>query len=412
VTRDFDLDSPLPRNADADERGEPGEPGRPSPANPAETPPEEILRLVRERSEARRGHSWTRADALKAQIEAAGWRVTDRGARSSVRLAAPATLEVAGEIRYGSAADVPSALHEPATAPWTVAVYASEEPERVSRLLEAVRAHAPAGTQIVVVANDPSEAQVAALGHSPETGARAGMPAGSPAVEVLRTSVRLGYAAALNVALRRARGSLVLLADGSAIPTGDAFEPLTVALRDEDVAAAGGFGLLSEAGGRLTPSALVETSEPGDVVALRSGWLAFRRDDYPHLGPLDERFVTPAWLDVWWTLRLRAGEVDTPDAATQDHDGEIYGVEDVEAVTRPESAGPAELEGQARTPGEPPAPRRAVCLDLALEGLDYRWPPERTRLNRRNMYRLLDDFGWRTDLIGSDPRLADGADRD
>ena len=68
-----------------------------------------------------------------------------------------------GEVRYGSAAAVPSRLDEPPDAPWTVIVLASEAPERVSRLLAGLRAHAPGATQVVVVANDPSEPQQAAL---------------------------------------------------------------------------------------------------------------------------------------------------------------------------------------------------------------------------------------------------------
>ena len=126
-------------------------------------PPAEITHLVRERMEARARRDWATADTLKAQIEALGWRVTDNGRRSSVSPAAAATLEIAGELRYGSAAAVPSVLDEPAAAAWTVAIVASETPDRVSRLLAALRAHAPGGTQIVVVANDPSESQAAAL---------------------------------------------------------------------------------------------------------------------------------------------------------------------------------------------------------------------------------------------------------
>ena len=123
------------------------------PTSPA-GPPAEITHLVRERTEARTRRDWALADALKAQIEAAGWRVVDRGNRTSVGLATPPSVEVDGELRYGSAAAVPSLLYLPATTGWTVVVLASEEPGRVSRLLAALRVHAPAGTQVVVVAND------------------------------------------------------------------------------------------------------------------------------------------------------------------------------------------------------------------------------------------------------------------
>jgi hypothetical protein len=354
-------------------------------------PPAEIAQLVRERSEARSRHDWARADALKAQIEAAGWRVVDRGARSSVSPAAPANVEIDGETRYGSAASVPSLLDVPATTAWSVVIAASEQPERVSRLLSALRAHAPAGTQVVVVANDPSDAQVAAL----RPGAPDREPIGGIAPEVLRTSARLGYAAALNIALHRTTGELVILADGTARPTADAITPLADELADAAVAAAGAFGLWAAEEGPLRPNALdrdpvsAEDAEDPDVAAdptaLEGGWLAFRRADYRELGPLDERFVTPSWLDVWWSLRLRAGiEPDWLKVSDVADDGS-EGTEP-EAQTNPE-------------PGVALAtPRTAVAVDLPLERDDVPWPPDRSRLNRRNMYRVLDRFGWRDDL--------------
>jgi hypothetical protein len=365
-------------------------------------PPADITHLVRERSEARGRQDWTSADALKAQIEAAGWRVIDRGNRTSVSPAAPPTLDVEGELRYGAATAVPSSLDAPATFAWTVIVLASEQPERVSRLLASLRAHSPAGTQVVVVANDPSHAQVAAL--LPEAPDRA--PIGGTVPELLRTSTRIGYAAALNIALQRAAGELVLLTDSSSWQTGDALTPLAAALTDPAIAAAGGFGLYGEADAPLRPNALTRepatgeareeaasyaasdaaAAAPAEPAALEGAWLAFRRSDYRELGPLDERFVTASWLDVLWTLRLRAGN-------------EPKGAEYVEAVESEEledsAAGhavPVEHEIQM------PAPRRAVRLELPLERDEVAWPPDRSRLNRRNMYRVLDRFGWREDL--------------
>ena len=390
-------------------------------------PPAEITHLVRERTEARARHDWPKADELKAQIEAAGWRVVDRGSRTSVSPAAPATVAVDGEVRYGAASAVASVLAEPATAAWTVVVLASEQPDRLSRLLAGLRAHAPAGTQVVVVANDPSDAQTAALAaDAPDRAAIAGT-----VPEVLRTSTRLGYAAALNIALQRAGGELVLLTDATAWPTGDALSPLAAALLDPDVAAAGAFGLYSAGQGPIRPGAL--TREPGadgaaenaaenagngegpgngdgavgadamldgaatpEAAALEGAWLAFRRSDYIELGPLDVHFVTPAWLDVWWTLRLRAGE-------------EPEGAEYVETADTDESERAADAAGTDVPASEPhtaddengvtmPKPRRAVRLALPLARDEVTWPPDRVRLNRRNMYRVLDRFGWREDL--------------
>ena len=355
--------------------------------------PAEITHLVRERTEARNRHDWAAADSLKSQIEAAGWKVVDHHGRTSVSRAAPPSVELDGEVRYGSAAAVPSRLDDPTDAPWTVVVLASEAPERVSRLLEGLRIHAPGGTQVVVVLNDPSEAQQAALA----LGCSDRAAIGGREVEVLRTSSRLGHAAALNIALRRVAGEMVLLADGSAWPTGDALGPLAEALADPLVAIAGAFGVGSTEPGKLRPAALA-TSMEREVVALLAGWMAFRRADYIALGPLDDRYVTSAWLDIWLSLRLRAGA--DPDW-TETADSETAEAEPAEhephAVELPAIEADA-LEGEA-VDFELAPPRRAVRIDLQLGRDELLWPPDRSRLNRRNMYRVLDRWGWREDLV-------------
>ncbi len=377
------------------------------PTNPP-GPPTEITHLVRQRTEARARHDWSAADALKAEIEAAGWKIADHRGKTSVSRAAPPSVEVEGEVRYGAAASVPSRLEQPTDAPWSAIVLASEAPERVSRLLAGLRANAPDGTQVVVVANDPSELQQAALAAG--TPDRA--PIGGREPELLRTATRLGHAAALNVALRRAAGELVLIADGAAWPTGDALTPLADALSDAEVAVAGAFGLTSGEPGRLRPGSLAP-SDAREACALMAGWMAFRRADYLALGPLDERFVTPAWLDVWWSLRLRAGadpdwtetEVAEPDAVsggTAEPGTTEPGTTEPNAEAEAGDAAQAEAaerEADRMVEFEVPAPRRAVRLDLPLGHDEIAWPPDRSRLGRRNMYRILDRWGWREDLV-------------
>jgi hypothetical protein len=104
-----------------------------------------------------------------------------------------------GEVRYGSAAAVPSRLEEPPDAPWTVIVLASEAPERVSRLLAGLRTHAPRRHAGRGRGQRPERAQQAALA----AGAPDRAAIGGREIEVLRTATRLGHAAALNIALRR-----------------------------------------------------------------------------------------------------------------------------------------------------------------------------------------------------------------
>ena len=328
------------------------------PADPAATrrakgPPPEIVALASARSEARDARDWPRADDLRAAIEAAGWKVVDRGTRFTIQRAVPPDLADGDGTRYGSAAGVPSVLDEPPDAAFSVELLADDWPADLARCLAGLRAHAPAGTQVVVVANAPDAAQADRL----VAGAPDLAPIGDLDVEVVRTSVRLGHAAARNVGLRRARGGIVVLADTSIEPTGDALTPLADALADQTVAVAGGFGIVSADLRRF------EDASGPEVDAIEGYWLAFRRDDIARLGPLDEKFAFYRNLDIWWSLVLRAGDDTSP-------------------------------------------PRRAIRVALPLVRHEHRgWTSlgeeERDRLSRRNFYRVLDRFRGRTDLLVS-----------
>jgi hypothetical protein len=205
---------------------------------------------------------------------------------------------------------------------------------------------------VVVVGDDPSPDQardLEALETSPAV-------EGAAPVEVVWTSARLGQAAALNTALRRATGGVVIVLDTSVEPSGDFVTPLARALDDPAVAVAGGWGIVSH------DLRHFEEAPPGDVDAIEGYCLAFRRADYALRGPLDEHFRFYRNLDIWWSLVLRDEGEGTP-------------------------------------------PRRAVALaDLPLRRHEHRaWASlpeaERDRLSKRNFYRVLDRFGARRDLL-------------
>ena len=130
-----------------------------------------------------------------------------------------------------------------------------------------------------------------------------------------------------------------------------------------------------------------EASEP---------WFPKCAADYIDLGPFDERFVTPSWLDVWWSLRLRAGA--EPEGWQQSEPSEPRDEDEWSADPTSEPGPTTTNEYETETDYEFSEPRRAVRLELPLERIEVAWPPDRARLNRRNMYRVLDRFGRRIDL--------------
>jgi hypothetical protein len=300
-----------------------------------------VENAARHRSAAREAQDWETADRLRAEIEAAGWRVIDSGVDYRLEPASPASIEVGGEIRYGRSDAVPSRLDEPADGLATVVLVASDDPAASQRSLRALEATLPADAAVVVVAD----------GVVP--------PEGAAGHEVIRTSARLGRGAALNVGIRRARAPVVVIVDPSIAPTRDVVTPLVEALRDPTVAIAGTIGLVSSDLRRFNE--VLPTSATADVTAVQGRLMAFRRADAIARGPVDEGFRVGDHLDVWWSLVLRD-------------------------------------EGAGRTP------RRAVAIPgleperVEPAALASTWTAEQVRQAKRNFYRVLDRFRGRVDL--------------
>jgi hypothetical protein len=310
-----------------------------------ERAPQDVRELAHARSAARAARDWETADRLRAEIEAAGWKVIDKGTDFALSPAHPPDLVEDDRVRFGSSASVPSRLGDPPVGPASVILVATAWPDDLDRALGGIAAHGPAGTQVVIVADEPTSEQAERL-DAAAAGGR----------EVIWTSAPLGYAASLNAGIRRATAETIIVLDTSIEPTGDFITPLARALDDATVAVAGGWGIESDDLRRF------RVASPGAVDVIEAYCMAFRRSDFAARGPLDERFRFYRNLDIWWSLVLRDEGVDRP-------------------------------------------ARRALALaDLPLVRHEHRGftsvpEPERDRLSKRNFYRIIDRFGTRRDLI-------------
>jgi cysteinyl-tRNA synthetase len=303
--------------------------------------PREVEDLARRRAEAREAKDFAAADALRAEIAALGWTVVDRSDGFSLELVGEPERARAAETRV-RATDVPSVLAEPATHDVTVQWVCEGWPEDIDRALAAFRAHhADRGMHYVV-------ADVT------------GLPPGrfGDDVEQLSLEDDTGWAAARNAALRRARGRLVLVVDGSIEPTGDVVGPLEAALRDPQVGLAGPFGIVTH-----DLREFEEAAGPGPCDAIEGYLMAFRREVIADAGGFDEKFRWYRTADVEWSFRvkdlgLRTELVPVPVAK---HDHRMW----------------------------------------------FETPPEdRARWSKRNFYRFLDRWRDRWDLV-LDPRRPD-----
>ena len=324
-------------------------------------PPSPVLEAARARAEARRAKDWATADRLRADIEAAGWRVVDRGESFALEPAHPPDLESDVGLRYGRSDSVPSRLDAPPTATATIVMVVGDRARGVdavasveASLLPAL-ALAPAGVEAVVVADGLADEALDALRDL----AAAPDRDRERRLEVIATSAPLGQAAALNAGIRRAGGATVVALDPSIEPESDIVTPLIAALEDPSVAIAGPFGLATADLRRFEEVVAIGSSV--DAAAIEGYLMAFRRADASARGPLDEHFRFYRNLDIWWSLVLRD---EGPGAA-------------------PRRA--AVVPGLELRRGEP----RAWSVTPAAE---------RERRSKRNFYRVLERFRTRLDL--------------
>jgi glycosyltransferase involved in cell wall biosynthesis len=298
--------------------------------------PEDVRELAARRSAARAARDFDEADALRDEIAARGYRVVDEPDGWSL---APIEPERAPRIR---AADVPSVLEEPADAEASFNWLLEGWPEDVARALDGVRPHlGDRRAQLVVTvvsAEDPGD-----LG---------------PDVEVVALEPGTGWGAARNAGLRRSRGRVIVVLDGSIEPTGDVLGPIATALDDPSTGVCGPFGISTQDLRSFEESHGV--GEGREVDAIEGYLMAFRRDVLRDVGLFDEHFKWYRTADIELSFRLRD------------------------------------------------AGYRARVVDVPVTKHEHRmWastpPDERDRLSKRNFYRFLERFRDRFDLLTSRP---------
>jgi GT2 family glycosyltransferase len=168
----------------------------------------------------------------------------------------------------------------------------------------------------------------------------------------IRLDPPLGFGAAVNAGIEAAAGAICVLFDQSVELKGDAITPLLTALEDPSVVVAGPFGVRA----KETIKEFEESPGP-DVDAIEGYCMAFRRADALAAAGFDPKFRFYRIADIEFSFRLR------------EHGGRAVVVPDL------------------------PVMKHEHRLWEATE------PAERDRLSRRNLYRFLDRWRDRSDLM-------------
>jgi cysteinyl-tRNA synthetase len=295
--------------------------------------PERVRDLAAKRQEARSARDFALADAIRDEISALGFAVIDGpDGRSFEPVEAPTE---APRLRAG---EVVSVLDEPPMCDVSVHWVVEGWPEDFVRALEAFRAN-EGDRDVQYVVADLTETAPEIYGAG---------------VEVLRLEAGTGWGAAVNAGLKRSRGRVSLVMDGSVEPVGDVFAPLEQALADPTVGVCGPWGISTRDLHEF------HDSEGPEVDAVEGYLMAFRRDVIRDVGLFEERFK--------W-----------------------YRTADIECSFRVKDAG-----------------LRAVIVPAPVIKHEHRMyqstpAPERDRLSKRNYYRFLERFRGRFDLLVEPP---------
>ncbi len=273
-----------------------GGPG-PAAAAPA-SPPEAVLRLVRERAAARAARDFATADDLRGRIEAAGWLVEDVSA--SVRPEGYVLTPARRVAAFPVADRLDDLRRPPGPAPArraTVGLLVDGWPDDLRRCVGALLEHLPPG--VVVSALDLGDVDGAGmLLHE----LAAADPGRVEPWHVAAGDGRPGWGVSRTALLRLDPAPVHVVMDLSVMLDGDALTPLLDVLdADPSVVAAGWQGVLVDTADEWRS---VRPAGPGEVDALL-GYLFAVRTAAAMTAPPHPKAAFYRNADLEWSLALR-----------------------------------------------------------------------------------------------------------
>src|SRR5439155_346960 len=185
--------------------------------------PAEILALSHERDELRKRGKYDRADALKRQIEEAGYSIKDNP--HGAHLIILPSVDIDGVV-YRTARQVPSLLDEADRCEFSVNIVANSNFEEAKRCVESVLGCMGTHEVEILLVNNRSLEELDSWFRE--------LQSSDSRLHLLNTSRPLGEAEARNVGLKQSRGKYILLLDTSAELTGDVFTPIIQILADKN----------------------------------------------------------------------------------------------------------------------------------------------------------------------------------
>ncbi len=243
--------------------------------------------LVQVRTLYRQGQAFDQADAVRTHLADYGYGLRDAPEGT---LAIP--LPPVQPVRYTAASDVPSLLDEPDTCDVSICLLTHNYLSDVQRCLESLfRNQGKHRAEYLVVDNGSDDGTRDWLEQ---------LGAQRSDVRLFPTDHRIGEAEGRNLAMRQARGNVVLLIDTGVEATGDLLTPILSKLSKPVVGVTGKWGL------RPADMRQFESSDERDVDAVTGYLLAFRRSDLKRVGWMDSKYRYYRSLDLHFCFSFRS----------------------------------------------------------------------------------------------------------
>ena len=255
--------------------------------------PSEIAGLAGERSRLRKEPRYQEADAVRSNLDQAGYVVEDTLLETRVR---PKTNWERRQEQWNSissSAEVASLVDDADAVDFTLGVVACNYMEDVKRCVSsALRWIGDRRAELLVVDNGSADGTGEWLEE---------LAASQPTVRVIHTDHVLGEGAAKDVVLKQSRGRTVVLLDTSVEVAGDIFGPIERALADETVGVVGPFGLRTADLHHFHDG----EGEAGDMDAVQAYCFAFRRRRLADVGLMRESFRFYRNLDLDYSFHFK-----------------------------------------------------------------------------------------------------------
>jgi len=139
-------------------------------------------------------------------------------------------------------------------------------------------------------------------------------------LQVIFADHNLGFAAGRNVTVEASRGRFVVMLDTSIELNGDIWAGLEQALSNPAVGAVGPYGLVTTDLREFQEAVAPDAARTVEVDAIEGYLFAFRRELWPQIGPLDEKFRFYRLMDIYLSFFFKAGAfqvVALPEVARQ-----------------------------------------------------------------------------------------------